>query len=97
VDSSLEFIYDAVGDILRIDLVPRYPEQESDMIGDHIVARSNPETGEVESVEILFFEKTLGAEGHLSLPLEARLLFSKALLEQWADEDARIELHALPG
>ncbi|MFN0094909.1 MAG: DUF2283 domain-containing protein [Dehalococcoidia bacterium] len=45
--------YDRVGDILHIDFGPRRPDQETEFLGDDIVARLNPETGAIESIEVL--------------------------------------------
>jgi hypothetical protein len=55
MEGHLVFSYDEVGDILYVNLVPPYAAQESDMVGEFVVARSNPETGKVENLEILFF------------------------------------------
>lgn len=79
MDRHLVFDYDAVGDILYVNLVKPYPTQESDMVSDFVVARSNPETGHVENLEILFFmERARRGEvidapigGELSLLAEA--------------------------
>lgn len=72
--------YDAVGDILYVDLVEPYAEQESDMLSDYVVARSNPSTGEVENLELLFFVRTLTEEGRYDLPLLAHLLPSPEIV-----------------
>jgi uncharacterized protein YuzE len=55
MDKNLTFRYDKVGDILYIDVCSPYPDQESEEIGDEIVALLNPESGAVENLEILFF------------------------------------------
>jgi hypothetical protein len=47
--------YDRVGDVLRIDLVEPYETQESDMVSDTVLVRTNPASGRVESIEVLFF------------------------------------------
>ena len=70
----MKFTYDSVGDILYIDLVPQYPEQESDMIADTVVARTNPQTGRVENFEILFFTRTLQAGRVLEVPVDPGLM-----------------------
>ncbi len=59
MDKRLTFRYDKVGDILYIDICPPYAAQESEEIGDEVIARLNPESGEVENLEILFFSKRL--------------------------------------
>ena len=68
----LTFEYDKVGDILSvaIDGVRPYPEQEADYLGDDdVVVSFNPETGEVERMEILFFNARMQKEGRLDLDL----------------------------
>jgi len=71
MDKSLKFRYDKVGDILYIDTCPRYVEQESEEIGDEVIARLNPASGEVENLEILFFSKRLENSTLLNLPILA--------------------------
>jgi uncharacterized protein YuzE len=70
---KLVFRYDKVGDILYVEKRPPYAAQESDEIGDEIIARFNPETGEVENLEILFFSKRLFDTNLLELPIDANL------------------------
>ena len=41
MDEKLTFKYDRVGDILYIEKCPPYPEQESEELGDEIIARLN--------------------------------------------------------
>ena len=65
--------YDKESDILYIDQCIPYQEQESEEIGDEIVARLNPESGAVENLEILFFSKRLEANERLELPIEMDL------------------------
>ncbi|MCY7273003.1 MAG: DUF2283 domain-containing protein [Phormidesmis sp. CAN_BIN44] len=71
MDKSLKFRYDKVGDILYIDTCPPYVEQESEEIGDEVIARLNPASGEVENLEILFFSKRLESTTLLNLPIVA--------------------------
>ncbi len=69
---SLTFEYDKVGDILSvaIDGARPYPEQESDYLGDEdVVVSFNPTTGEVERLEILFFNARMKKDSHLELDL----------------------------
>lgn len=65
--------YDRIGDILYIDKCPPYAEQESEEIGDEVVARLNPSSGRVENLEILFFSKRLNGTDLLELPIAADL------------------------
>jgi hypothetical protein len=73
VDPKLTIEYDQVGDILYINKVAPYPEQESDCIGDEVVARFNPTTGEIENPEVLFFAERLRRGEALELPIDASL------------------------
>lgn len=66
----LVFRYDQVGDILYIDQCAPYAEQDSEEIGEEIVARLNPESGAIENLEILFFSKRLKANEQIELPIE---------------------------
>ena len=72
-NGRLIFRYDQEGDILYIDQCAPYAEQESEEIGDEIVARLNPESGAVENLEILFFSERLAANEQLELPIEMDL------------------------
>ena len=67
---------DRVGDILYIETCRPYPEQDSDELGDEIIARSNPGTGQVESLEILFFSRRL-RDGLCELPVTAEMYPAK--------------------
>jgi uncharacterized protein YuzE len=73
VDKKLRFEYDPTGDIMYIEKCPPYPEQDSEELEDFIVARTNPKTGEVESLEILFWSARLNAGKPLELPITAEL------------------------
>jgi hypothetical protein len=71
--AKLSFKYDRDADILHIDKCSPYPEQQSEELEDEIVARLNPETGEVENVEVLFFLTRLLRGDLFELPLAAEL------------------------
>ena len=71
--SRLTLHYDRVGDILYIETCPPYAEQDSDHLDDDVVARFNPETGQIESLEILFFSTLLDEKGVYKLPVTAEL------------------------
>lgn len=71
--SKLKLTYDPVGDILSIDVREPYAGQDTDEIDSGIVARFNPQTGEIENLEIMFWSKRLEAGKSLSLPLQADL------------------------
>jgi len=68
--AKLAVQYDREADILYLTSRPPYPEQETDELGDDVVARLNPDTGDVESLGILFFS-TRGQEDALELPVTA--------------------------
>ena len=70
---KLTLQYDREGDILYINQRPPYPEQESQELGDEVIARLNPQTGEVENLEILLFSTRLLRSDMLELPVEADL------------------------
>ena len=67
---KLKFRYDRVGDTLYIDKCLPYPEQESDEVGEEIIARLNPVSGEIENLEVLFFSKRLMSNESIELPFE---------------------------
>ena len=71
MEASLKFEYDREADILHIDKCPPYAAQESEELGDEIIARLNPETGAVENLEVLFFSTRLLRSELFELPLRA--------------------------
>jgi uncharacterized protein YuzE len=73
MEPKLTFRYDRAADILHIDKRPPYPEQESEELGDDVVARLNPTTDEVENLEILFFSTRLLRSDLFELPVDADL------------------------
>ncbi|MGH9461086.1 MAG: hypothetical protein ACRD1X_07695, partial [Vicinamibacteria bacterium] len=58
---------------LYIDTQPPYPEQESEELGDEVVARLNPGTDEIENVEVRFFSTRLLRHDLLEFPITADL------------------------
>ena len=70
---NLTFQYDREADILYINTVPPYAGQESDELGDEIIARLNPQTGQIENLEVLFFTSRLLRKDFFSLPITADL------------------------
>lgn len=78
MDPHLSFRYDREADILYIDKRPPYSEQESEELGDDVVARLNPETEEVETVEILFFSTRLLRSDLIDLPIDADFRLAEA-------------------
>lgn len=73
MEAKLTFRYDREADILYISKCPPYPEQQSEELGDEVIARLNPTTGEVENVEVLFFSTRLLRDNMFELPLTAEL------------------------
>lgn len=71
--ARLTFRYDPVGDILFIDKVPPYPEQDSEELDEEVIVRMHPDTGEIENLEILFYTARLRRGEELRLPVEANL------------------------
>ena len=73
MEKGLTFYYDREADILYINKVKPYAEQESDELGDEIIVRLNPKTGEIENLEVLFFSTRLLRHEMFSLPVIANL------------------------
>jgi uncharacterized protein YuzE len=73
MDTKLSFKYDREADILHIDKCPPYPAQESEELGDEVIARLNPDTGEIENLEVLFFSTRLLRSDLFELPVSAEL------------------------
>ena len=71
---KLTFEYDKIGDILYINRCRPYIGQDSEELEDDVVARFNPDTREIENLEILFFSKRLQQDKTvLELPVTAHL------------------------
>jgi len=73
MEARLTFNYDREADILHIDKCPPYAEQESEELGDEVIARLNPGTGAVENLEVLFFSTRLLRSDLFELPVTADL------------------------
>ena len=73
MEKKLSFKYDREGDILYIDKVPPYADQETEELGDDVIARLNPVTGKIENLEILFFSTRLLRSDLFELPVIADL------------------------
>jgi uncharacterized protein YuzE len=71
--AKLSFRYDRQGDILYIDKCVPYAAQESEELGDEVIARLNPSTGEIENLEVLFFSTRLLRSDLFELPVSAEL------------------------
>ncbi len=73
MEAKLTFKYDREGDILYINKCHPYAEQESEELGDDVIARINPTTGEIENLEVLFFSTRLLGSDLFELPIAADL------------------------
>jgi len=73
MEAKLTFKYDREADILHIDKCPPYADQESEELGDDIVARLNPKTRQVENLEVMFFSTRLLRSDLFELPVSADL------------------------
>lgn len=71
MEARLTFKYDRAADILYIDKVRPYPEQETEELGDDVIARLNPTTGDIENLEVLFFSTRLLRNELFELPVIA--------------------------
>jgi hypothetical protein len=71
MDKKLSFEYDRQGDILYINKCSPYPEQESEEIDYGVIARLNPDTEEIENLEVMFFSKRLLQDQWFELPINA--------------------------
>ena len=77
METNLTFQYDRDADILYVNTCPPYPERESEELADEIVARFNPDTGDIENLEVLFFSTRLLRDELFNLPISARLQLNK--------------------
>jgi hypothetical protein len=73
MEAKLTFKYNREADILHIDKCAPYAEQESEELGDDVVARLNPSTGAVENLEVMFFSTRLLRGDLVQLPVTADL------------------------
>ena len=78
--TRLTFQYDREADILYINTCAPYPEQESEELEDEVIARFNPETDEIENLEVLFFSTRLLRQELFQLPISAHLHLYKSEL-----------------
>lgn len=73
MEKGLIFRYDREADILYIDKRTPYGEQETEELGDEVIARINPETDEIENLEVLFFSTRLLRREIFEIPVSANL------------------------
>jgi uncharacterized protein YuzE len=72
METKLRVTYDREADILHIDQVKPYAEQETEELGDDVLARMNPKTDEIENIEVLFFSTRLLREEVFEIPVFAK-------------------------
>lgn len=77
MEKGLMFRYDREADILYIDKRPPYGEQETEELGDEVIARINPETDEIENLEVLFFSTRLLRRELFEIPVSANLRLTR--------------------
>ena len=73
MEAKVTFKYDRQRDILYINKMPPYAEQDSEELADEVIARLNPKTGEIENLEVLFFSTRLLRSDLFELPITADL------------------------
>ncbi len=78
METSLTVEYDKVGDILYLGKTKSYPEQDSEELDYGVIARLNPQTHELENLEILFFSARVAKGGTVQLPVTAEFHLPKA-------------------
>ena len=71
--AGLTIEYQEHADILLIAKCPSYIGQNEDEIDDLVCARTNVDTGEIEYIEIVFFESRIKAADKVVLPIDATL------------------------
>jgi hypothetical protein len=76
MEPRLSFRYDREADILHIDKCAPYAAQESEELGDEVIARINPNTDQIENLEVLFFSTRLLRNELFDLPVTADLRLS---------------------
>jgi uncharacterized protein YuzE len=79
MEPGLTFKYDRKGDILYINKCDPYSRQESEELGEGVIARINPDTGDIENIEVLFFSTRLLSDELFELPIIADLHLKRAV------------------
>lgn len=78
METKLRFRYNRQTDILYVDKCPPYQRQESEELPDEIVVRLNPNSREVEYLQVLFFSTRLMRSGRFELPVTGNLRLTGA-------------------
>lgn len=67
---NLTLNYDEPSDTLFIDGCEPYAEQTSNEIEPGVLTRTNPTTGQIENIEVMFFKERLEKGRPFRVPLE---------------------------
>ena len=78
METALTVEYDKAGDILYLGKTKPYPEQESEELDYGVVARLNPQTHNLQNLEILFFSARVAKGETVHLPVTAEFHLPKA-------------------
>ena len=78
MDTSLTVEYDKVNDILHLGKTKAYSEQDSEELDYGVIARLNPQTHDLENLEILFFSSRVAKGDTFQLPVTAEFRLPKA-------------------
>jgi len=65
----MQIAFDRVSDTLYIDACEPYEALESDEIALGVIARTNPQTGEIENLEVMHLQKRLEAGEAFEIPV----------------------------
>ena len=71
--AKFTFKYDREAHILHIDKCSPYAAQESEELGDDVIARLNPQSGAIENLEVSFFSTRLLRGDLFEVPIDADL------------------------
>jgi hypothetical protein len=71
MEEKLILEYDKIGDILHISKCKPYAAQESDEIDELVVGRFNPDTNDLEGIEIIRFMARFKDQTEFVLPITA--------------------------
>lgn len=69
----LSVTFDLIGDILYLETVKPYAGQEIRHLGTDVLGRTNPRTGALENIEVLFFTRQAKKRNGFALPVFAEL------------------------
>ena len=73
--------YGLYGDILYLGTMTLCPEQEAKEFDYGVVVRLNPQSGEIENLDILCFSARVPSGGTLQLPILAKFHLSERMIQ----------------